>query len=434
MKNWIVKAQAGEKLFQNGKRTLVPEVTVIGKKPIDKMYSGQSNVINVPIKRPDTKTYSGQSNPIDVIIKRPVKKEVKKVLTPEERAEGLKKAFAQKEQAIKAKTSFNNTGMKKEDVIKLQQDLIDAGFGEILGKADGKWGKNSAAALEAFQNSQANDAMSLRSGDKKLLRDGEQMGNRVEGFTFQTRGVQKLPTQPLDRNLRMKKGGIAPIHIKPENKGKFTATKKATGKSTEELTHSSDPVTKKRAVFAQNAAKWKHEVGGKVGDPIRPKYKFDPTLPNVTKKQKGGTVATADSTKYYSKQLTGNIKEFYDADVAKNTGGKEEAAKKITQTKNYLARQENKGKPGYDKNGFKTPVKQRGGTVGEGPKEGDTAAVYKKGDKLKKQTGGYVGDGGYGSAKKGGTVKKQMGGGFYGAKAGAKVPAKGKVDASKWKK
>lgn len=47
------------------------------------------------------------------------------------------------------------------------------------------------------------------------------------------------------------------IYIKPENKGKFNATKKRTGKSTEELTHSTNPVTKKRAVFAQNAAKWK---------------------------------------------------------------------------------------------------------------------------------------------------------------------------------
>jgi hypothetical protein len=54
------------------------------------------------------------------------------------------------------------------------------------------------------------------------------------------------------------------IHIKPENKGKFNATKKATGKSTEELTHSKNPITKKRAIFAQNAAKWKHTYGGLV--------------------------------------------------------------------------------------------------------------------------------------------------------------------------
>jgi hypothetical protein len=52
-----------------------------------------------------------------------------------------------------------------------------------------------------------------------------------------------------------KSGGT--IHIKPENKGKFTATKKRTGKSTEELTHSKNPLTRKRAIFAQNAKKWK---------------------------------------------------------------------------------------------------------------------------------------------------------------------------------
>lgn len=46
------------------------------------------------------------------------------------------------------------------------------------------------------------------------------------------------------------------IEIKPENKGKFTATKKATGKSTEELTHSKNPLTRKRAIFAQNTKKW----------------------------------------------------------------------------------------------------------------------------------------------------------------------------------
>ena len=46
------------------------------------------------------------------------------------------------------------------------------------------------------------------------------------------------------------------IHIKEKNKGKFNATKKKTGKSTEELTHSKNPITRKRAVFAQNAARW----------------------------------------------------------------------------------------------------------------------------------------------------------------------------------
>ena len=52
------------------------------------------------------------------------------------------------------------------------------------------------------------------------------------------------------------------IYIKPENRGKFTETKKRTGKTTEELTHSKNPLTRKRAIFAQNAKKWKHFLGG----------------------------------------------------------------------------------------------------------------------------------------------------------------------------
>lgn len=48
------------------------------------------------------------------------------------------------------------------------------------------------------------------------------------------------------------------IKINPENKGKFNATKKRTGKSTEELTHSTNPLTRKRANFAKMAKRnWK---------------------------------------------------------------------------------------------------------------------------------------------------------------------------------
>lgn len=54
------------------------------------------------------------------------------------------------------------------------------------------------------------------------------------------------------------------IHINPENRGKFNATKKRTGKTTEELTHSKNPLTRKRAIFSQNAAKWHHAFGGEL--------------------------------------------------------------------------------------------------------------------------------------------------------------------------
>lgn len=56
--------------------------------------------------------------------------------------------------------------------------------------------------------------------------------------------------------LFLKKGGG--IHIDPENRGKFTATMKKTGKSAEELLHSKNPLTRRRANFAINSRKWKH--------------------------------------------------------------------------------------------------------------------------------------------------------------------------------
>lgn len=80
--------------------------------------------------------------------------------------------------------------------------------------------------------------------------------------------------------------GKSGIHINPKNKGKFNATKKATGKSTEELTHSSNPVTKKRAIFAQNASHWDHAQNG-VGLPTayssapRPISGFHPIQPEL---------------------------------------------------------------------------------------------------------------------------------------------------------
>lgn len=52
-----------------------------------------------------------------------------------------------------------------------------------------------------------------------------------------------------------KKGGI---YIKPKNRGKFNALKKRTGKTTAQLKHSKNPLTRKRATFAANAKKWKH--------------------------------------------------------------------------------------------------------------------------------------------------------------------------------
>ena len=60
-------------------------------------------------------------------------------------------------------------------------------------------------------------------------------------------------------NTFAKGGGI---HIKPENRGKFTALKKRTGKSATWFKEHGTPAQRKMATFALNARKWKHEDGG----------------------------------------------------------------------------------------------------------------------------------------------------------------------------
>lgn len=78
--------------------------------------------------------------------------------------------------------------------------------------------------------------------------------------------------------LRFKRGGcLVPryksgsgIHIKKENRGKFTASAKRAGQSVQEHARSvlnnpnATPLQKKRANFARNAAKWKHKTGGTI--------------------------------------------------------------------------------------------------------------------------------------------------------------------------
>ena len=74
--------------------------------------------------------------------------------------------------------------------------------------------------------------------------------------------------KPVD--IFRKQGGIisvkSGIHIKKENRGKFTSY--CGGKVTSECIargkHSSNPAIRKRATFAANARKWKHQYGGKI--------------------------------------------------------------------------------------------------------------------------------------------------------------------------
>lgn len=65
-----------------------------------------------------------------------------------------------------------------------------------------------------------------------------------------------------DQIGKFKKGNK--IHIKKENKGKFTSYcgGKVTSACIAKGKNSSDPAIRKRATFAANARTWKHQQGG----------------------------------------------------------------------------------------------------------------------------------------------------------------------------
>ena len=70
--------------------------------------------------------------------------------------------------------------------------------------------------------------------------------------------VEETPTAEWPSRT-FNKGKDSGIHIKPENRGKFTALKKRTGKSASWFKAHGTPAQKKMAIFALNARKWKHK-------------------------------------------------------------------------------------------------------------------------------------------------------------------------------
>ncbi len=107
-----------------------------------------------------------------------------------------------------------------------------------------------------------------------------------EGYT-ELMNQQEMEKQDNDNNPMYAYGGLIPeykrggIHIKPKNRGKFTAYKKRTGKTTEEALHSSNPHVRKMAQFAKNARKWKHADGGEIDNILNKAGTYAPIAYNI---------------------------------------------------------------------------------------------------------------------------------------------------------
>ena len=92
------------------------------------------------------------------------------------------------------------------------------------------------------------------SGQKSIYNPLGLPGGFWVGETFVPRAWQVV-----EANKFTEGGGI---HIKPENRGKFTALKERTGHSASWFKEHGTPAQKKMATFALNARKWKHGDGG----------------------------------------------------------------------------------------------------------------------------------------------------------------------------
>ena len=123
----------------------------------------------------------------------------------------------------------------------------------------------------------------------------------------------------------MKRGGI---HIKEKNKGKFTESARQAGKSVQE--HATDVLNdpnatrlqKRRAQFAKNAKKWKHEEGGIIhantGTTLQ--YFVNPNLKDKQKEVQNDDNSTQETTTDTSIETSSTNTDWVNEYIKKYSG------------------------------------------------------------------------------------------------------------------
>lgn len=194
------------------------------------------------------------------------------------------KQLRQDLKSAKIKDYFNTNDFNVDDINNLIELDHNPKEFQDFSKIHKKW-KNKEITNEEYNLAKRNydeteSINRLHSDTKDLLKYYQK--------EFLAKALQILPsvslplvgTQLLNKEEQQKENGGTitmaknGIHIKSENKGKFNATKKATGKTTEELTHSKNPITRKRAVFAQNASHWRKAEDGDQIQPLNQPQQF----------------------------------------------------------------------------------------------------------------------------------------------------------------
>jgi hypothetical protein len=136
-------------------------------------------------------------------------------------------------------------------------------------------GRTFASLTKPIINKIANIEKGLDTNpNSRFKQNSIKLLNAQLDFFFNVQESNKQQDE-MKRTLKKQEGGVVDdmgnyhyanggIYIKPENRGKFTAYKERTGKTTEEALHSPNANVRKMANFAKNAAGWKHAMGGNV--------------------------------------------------------------------------------------------------------------------------------------------------------------------------
>lgn len=148
---------------------------------------------------------------------------------------------------------------KKDGSIKFNADnLVASAKGASAGSAFGPWGALAGGIAGGVAN-----LVSYFGRDNRInkINNAIDASNARQLASFNNANTNIAQQNQLNMQANYSANG-GTIHINPENRGKFNAIKQRTGKTTEELTHSKNPTTRRRAIFAQNAAKWNHHGYG----------------------------------------------------------------------------------------------------------------------------------------------------------------------------
>lgn len=166
-----------------------------------------------------------------------------------------KERIAQAENEINAANSFNANASNFDD---LSQQILSSpvitGFNQKDIGSDG-WFSNKAKnkykdLLAQKEYAESWVDRSITNAATNLQQ--QQMNNLLQNYAAYG-GL-------LDMNNQYSDGGK--IYIKPENRGKFTALKERTGKSSTWFKEHGTPAQKKMATFALNSRHWSHDYGG----------------------------------------------------------------------------------------------------------------------------------------------------------------------------